>query len=83
VRGTYCIESPVSQRLREIPRGNGEWPGYSHVYANLARGCEAMGRNVYVRLSEEHINAMAVLGSGDENGMKYEQARMRRRGFIE
>ncbi len=76
-------DSPVEQRRKELPRGRGDWPGYSHVYANLAKGCEVIARNPYLRCSEEHINAMAILGSGDEHLMKYEQMRMRSRKFID
>lgn len=75
-------DDPVTIRLRELPRGDGSWPAYAKVYANIARGCEAMARTEYIYLSAEHVNAMAVLGCGDETTMKYEQMRMRDRGFI-
>jgi hypothetical protein len=75
-------ESPVEARRKELPRGQGDWVGFSHVYQNLSAGCNAMGRTDYVRLSDEHVNAMAVLGCGHEETMKYEQMRMRMRGFI-
>lgn len=75
-------ESPVVTRLRELPRGDGKWPGYAHVYRNIALACERMAKTRYVYLSEEHINAMAVLGCGHEETMKYEQMRLRGRGFI-
>jgi hypothetical protein len=52
------------------------------VYANIARGCEELAKRKYVYLSDEHENAMAVLGSGHEETMKYEQMRMRDRGLI-
>ena len=75
-------DSPVEKRRKELPRGNGDWPGYETVYANIARACEAMARTPYVYLSDEHVNAMAVLGCGHEETMKYEQLRLRTRGFI-
>lgn len=74
--------SPVEQRRKELPRGNGGWRGYSYVYGRIQAACEAMGRTRYVALSEEHVNAMAVLGSGHEETMKYEMHRLRMRGFI-
>ena len=74
--------SPVTARRQELPRGNADWAGYAAVYANIAAGCESMARTRYVYLSEEHVNAMAVLGCGHEETMKYEQMRMRQRGFI-
>jgi hypothetical protein len=75
-------DSPVEQRRKELPRGKGDWSGFSHVYQNIAKGCERMARDRYVYLSDEHVNAMAVLGSGDEETMKYEQMRMRDLGWI-
>lgn len=78
----HIQDSPIDKRRKELPRGNAEWKSYAHVYANIAKGCESMARTKYVYLSDEHINAMAVLGCGDENTMKYEQTRMRDRGFI-
>ena len=74
--------SPVEQRRKELPRGNGSWAGFEHVYRNIAKACERMARAKYIYLSEEHINAMAVLGCGHEETMKYEQMRLRGRGFI-
>lgn len=76
-------DSPVERRRKELPRSNGDWKGYAQVYARIAAGCEAMARARYVHLSDEHVNAMAILGSGHEESMKYEQMRMRNRGFIQ
>jgi len=81
-RSVVAMESPVEMRRKELPRGDGSWTGYAAVYANIQAGCEKMARTPYVKLSDEHINAMAVLGSGDEHAMKYEQMRMRDRKFI-
>lgn len=73
--------SPVEEVRKQLPRGNGNWPGYAHVYNNIARACEHMARNGLL-LTDEHINTMAVLGCGDEKTMKYEQMRLTGRGFI-
>lgn len=59
-------DSPTEARRKELPRGDGNWPGYSAVYRNIAAGCEKMARAKYVYLSYEHI----------------EQLRMRMRGWI-
>lgn len=75
-------DSTTEARRKELPRGDGDWPGYAQVYRNIAAGCEKMARTRHVYLSYEHINAMAVLGSGHEETMKYEQMRMRMRGWI-
>lgn len=82
IRMTIPQDSPSEALRKKLPRGDGNWPGYSTVYRNIAAGCEAMARDKYVYLSYEHINAMAVLGSGHEETMKYEQMRMRNRGWI-
>ena len=74
---------PVEQRRRELPRGDGNWHGYEYVYKQLDAGCMAMARASYVYLSDEHVNAMAILGCGHEETMKAEMWRMRGRGFIE
>lgn len=79
---TVPQDSPVEQRRKQLPRGNGDWPGYSKVYATIAQACQRMATTTYIYLSDEHVNAMAVLGSGDEMTMKYEQMRLRDRGFI-
>ncbi len=75
-------ESPVETKRKALPRGDGDWAGFAEVYARLAAGCNAMAGTLYVYLSDEHVNAMAVLGSGHEESMKYEVMRMRSRGFI-
>ena len=75
-------ESPVDIERKELPRGSGKWPGFDAVYLNIERACEVMGRDKYLRLSDEHVQAMAVLGCGHEETMKYEQMRLRSRGFI-
>jgi hypothetical protein len=74
--------SPVEQRRKELPKGDGQWPGYAHVYASISRACTKMAATPYIRLSDEHVNAMAVLGCGHEETMKYEQARLHMRGFL-
>jgi hypothetical protein len=75
-------DSPTERRMKELPRGDGNWLGFNKVWSNIQQGCHAMAKVPYVYLSEEHINAMAVLGCGDETTMKYEQMRMRDRGWI-
>ena len=80
---TPLSDSPVERRRKELPCGNATWPGYSKVYANISTACEHMGQMPYIRLSDEHVNAMAILGCGHEETMKYEQMRLRMRGFIE
>ena len=81
-RSTVPQMSPVEARLKELPRGNGDWPGYAYVWNKLQQACHAMAKTRYVHLSDEHVNAMAILGSGHEELMKYELMRCRDRGFV-
>lgn len=74
--------SPVEQRRKELPKGEANWPGYAKVYRTISLACDRMGRMPYIRLSDEHVNAMAILGCGHEETMKYEQMRLRMRGFV-
>jgi hypothetical protein len=50
--------------------------------SELPRGAgDAMARTP-LRLGNEHVNAMAVSGTGHEETMKYEMSRLRSRGFL-
>jgi hypothetical protein len=75
-------DSPVEQARKAGPCGNGDWAGYSHVYANLAAAADKMGRDAGFRLSDSHVDTMADLGSGDENRMKYRQMWLRQYGWL-
>ncbi len=75
-------DSPVEHARKAGTCGDGNWAGFSHVYANIARGAEKMALNAYLRCSEDHVNTMADLGSGDENRMKYRQMWLRQYGWI-
>jgi hypothetical protein len=75
-------DSPVEQARKAGSCGDGTWPGFSHVYANIALGAEAMARNAYRRCSEDHVQTMADLGSGHEERMKARQMWLREYGYI-
>ena len=75
-------DSPVERRRKEGLCGTGNWPRYEHVYKKLARACETMAKNRYLRLSDEHVDAMAALGSGHEERMKAQLHHLRHRGFV-
>lgn len=81
-RSQIIIDSPVEQVRKQLPRGDGNWPGYAYVYKNIADACQKMAETEYIYLSDEHVDAMAILGSGHEETMKAEQARLRMRRFI-
>lgn len=75
-------DSPVETRMRELARGTGDWEGFGYVWEQLQIGCHAMAKRRYVYLSQEHVNAMGILGCGHEETMKAEMWRMRQRGWI-
>lgn len=64
------LPTPVEEALKNGPRGNGNWPGFDVVYRRIARGCQKMAQNKSTYLSQDHIDAMADLGSGHEERMK-------------
>lgn len=76
-------ESPVETARKAGPCGDGQWRGYSYVYKRLAEGAEAMARRPYVRLSDDHVQTMADLGSGHEERMKWRLWWLRTYGYVE
>lgn len=74
------LESPVETERKTLPRGDGQWPGFARVYQTISGACDRMGQSAS-RLNEEHVRAMAILGCGHEETMKYEQMRLRSRGW--
>lgn len=76
-------DSPVEIARKAGLQGDGNWPGFEHVYRNIACGAEAMGRTKYIYLSDDHVQTMADLGSGHEERMKYRQMWLREYGYIE
>jgi len=63
-------ESPVTARLRELPRGNGNWRGALEVWQNLQKVAEYLAQGKYTYLAQDHVETMAVLGCGHEETMK-------------
>lgn len=74
-------ESPVEALRKELPRGNGAWPGFSEVYTKMSDACLAMGLATYPR-QELHVRSMAILGCGHEETMKYHLGLLRIYGWI-
>ena len=75
-------DSPVMVALRAGPRGEGNWPGFAHVYRNIALGAQRMAETRYVYLSQDHVETMADLGSGHEERMKWRQMWLREFGYL-
>ena len=63
--------SPVEEMRRTMPRGNGDWHGYSKVYSRLQAAAYHLAADEYTRCGEDHVAIMAAMGSGDEETMKH------------
>ena len=83
LRATYQVsDSPVDHIRKQLPRGNGEWPGFDVVYHRLQRAAHEMADEPYIYLSDEHVGLMAIMGCGHEETMKAEMHRLMGRGYI-
>lgn len=74
--------SPVDSRRMELPKGDGNWPGFDHVYSKLQEAAHRIAEDPRLLCSSEHIEIMAILGCGHEETMKAELARCYSRGWI-
>lgn len=78
---TVCPpDSPVETLRKELPQGNGDFPGYSRCYAIIRAVCQRLSES-NLHLSDEHVRAMAILGCGHEETMKAEMMRLIYRGY--
>ena len=68
---TILRDSPVEARRKEMPKGDGDWFGYDRCYDRLKSATEHLARSQHTRLSQDHIDMMAAMGSGHEETMKY------------
>ena len=68
---TILRDSPVEARRKEMPKGGGDWFGYDRCYDRLKSAAEHLAGNQHTRLSQDHIDIMAAMGSGHEETMKY------------
>ena len=75
-------DSPVDVALHEGPRDTSDWPGYKHVWNRVQEGCQKMAEAPHVHLSQDHVDAMADLGSGHEERMKGRMHWMIDRGYL-
>ncbi len=63
-------DSPVEVLRKTLPKGDGDWPAFGHVWSKLQRISAAMAKDRYTHLSEHHLHVMAAMGTGDEETMK-------------
>jgi hypothetical protein len=47
---TILRDSPVEIRRKEMPRGDGDWPGFDRYYERLQDAAKHLSRNGYTRL---------------------------------
>lgn len=64
-------DSPVESRRKNMPRGNGDWPGFEKCYERLQSAAIYLSGSAHTHLNHDHIDVMAAMGSGDEETMKY------------
>lgn len=74
--------SPVTIAWQSLPHGDGQWQGYGHIYSRLSLACENMAKSKTLYLSDEHVQCMAILGTGHEETMKAEHLRLIDRGIL-
>lgn len=75
-------DSPVEHVRKQLPRGDGEWPGFDVVYYRLKCAAHKIVDAPGMYLSDEHIRLMAIMGCGHEETMKAEMHRLIGRGYI-
>lgn len=76
------LDSPVDHIRKQLPRGNGDWPGFDVVYYRLKCAAHKMADEPHMYLSDEHVRLMAIMGCGHEETMKAEMHRLIGRGYI-
>lgn len=76
------LDSPVDHIRKQLPRGNGDWPGFDVVYYRLQCAAYKMAEEPYMRLNDEHVSLMAIMGCGHEETMKAEMHRLSGRGYV-
>jgi len=75
-------DSPVETERKQLPRGTGQWSGWDSVYKRLSTACNKMGLGK-ARLSDLHVETMAVMGTGHEETMKSQLWKLRLYGWID
>lgn len=63
-------DSPVDIERKNMPRGNGDWPGYDYVYSKLQDAANHLANGHYTNIGYDHVQIMAAMGSGHEETMK-------------
>lgn len=72
---TAIIDSPVESLRKTLPQGDANWPSFGHVWSKLQEAAHYLASQRYMRLGDDHIRIMAVMGTGNEELMKGELMR--------
>lgn len=79
---TILKDSPVDVRRRELPQGDGNWPGSMKVWENLQKAAHHLAQGKHTHLSYDHVETMAIMGCGHEETMKHWQMVCRNNGWL-
>ena len=72
--GFFAVDNDPVEKLRKtMPRGDGNWDGYDHVYDNLQKAAHSLSQGAYTCCGSDHVQTMATMGTGHEETMKYWQ----------
>ena len=55
-------DSPVDHIRKQLPRGNGDWPGFDVGVLRLKCAAHKMADEPY--MPDEHVRLMAIMGCG-------------------
>lgn len=71
IKSIMSLQDNPTEKLRKtFPRGSGDWPGSGYVWNKLQEAACYLALNKQTYLSDDHIEIMAVMGTGNEELMK-------------
>jgi hypothetical protein len=78
-------DDPVEKLRKSLPQKDHDWPGHAYVWNKLQEAAHflALNKNRYLYLSDDHVEIMAVMGTGNEELMKYQLLLARDRGWVQ
>lgn len=68
---TYEYQNEIDKILRDLPKGNWDWPGADVVNKRLQEAATYFATGKHTHSCPDHLYTMAILGSGDEETCKY------------
>jgi hypothetical protein len=76
-------DNPVEKLRKSLPQKDNDWPGHAYVWNKLQEVAHFLASNKHIYLSDDHIEIMAVMGTGNEELMKGKLLLARDRGWIQ